>query len=304
MGALVMGLSYGLGDFPDFCERVRTLSMLVSVSSKPSMASSKPGMASTAMARIHKLSRRLVNIARYGLGEQALERKRAVKNAARTEAFKSERWKHGSSLAQRRYESYEQYLDHQASKLSKIEEQLQETYEADFAEFRRRFADCVPLREARNVLCLAARIGTEVRALHDLGYFAVGIDLNPGMDNTCVLRGDFHHIAFPENSVDAVYCNALDHALDLDRVLGEVTRVLRPEGLFITDLLEGFEEGFTPGNFEAMIWRRREDFIQEIVRRGGFEVAEVRDLGRHRRDHWAQAVFRKADLHCTSPTTT
>ena len=47
------------------------------------------------------------------------------------------------------------------------------------------------------MLCLGARLGTEVRALHNLGYFAIGIDLNPGVDNPYVLMGDFHKLVFP-----------------------------------------------------------------------------------------------------------
>lgn len=269
-----------------------------------SSASSRPGLGTAVWAKAYKLLRRLVNIARYGVGEKALARKRAVKDAARAVTFESDLWKQGSDFARRDYESYEEYLAHQASKLSKVEERLHETYEADFAEFRRRFADCAPLREARNVLCLAARIGTEVQALHDLGYFAVGIDLNPGEGNAYVLQGDFHHLVFPDGSIDAIYCNSLDHAMDLDQLLGEIARVLRPRGLFVADLLQGFEEGFTPGAFESMIWRSRQKFIQEIAKRGGFEVLEVRDLGRHRRDDWAQVVFRKGGRECTSTTTT
>ncbi|MDJ0942185.1 MAG: class I SAM-dependent methyltransferase [Kiloniellales bacterium] len=246
----------------------------------------------------------MANIARFGVGEGGRARKRAAKVAAREAAFDTETWQHQSDLAQRSYASYAEYLEHQSSKLSQVEHRLHETYEVDLAEFRRRFADCEPLREARNVLCLAARLGTEVRALHDLGFFAVGIDLNPGKDNDCVLKGDFHHLVFPDGTVDAVYCNSLDHVMDLEKLLGEIDRVLRSGGLFVADLLQGFEEGFTPGRFESMIWRNREEFIQEIAQRSGFDVVEVRDLGHHRRDNWAQVVFRKGGPECTSPTTT
>lgn len=267
-------------------------------------ATSKPRLATGNRLKGNKLLRRLANIARYGLGEGARHRKEKVKTKARIAAFDSELWQRDSSLAWRGYTSYDEYLKHQASKLSTIEERLQETYTDDYAEFRRRFADCKPLREARSVLCLAARIGTEVRALYDLGHFAVGIDLNPGPDNACVLKGDFHRLVFPDGSVDAIYCNSLDHAKQLDKLLSEVDRVLRPDGLFITDLLRGYNEGFTPGAFESLIWRNRDEFIQEMSKRSGFGIVEIRDLGRHRRDDWAQVVFRKNGKGCTSATTT
>lgn len=35
-----------------------------------------------------------------------------------------------------------------------------------------------------SVLCLAARVGTEVKAFLDLGCFAMGIDLNPGLEKS------------------------------------------------------------------------------------------------------------------------
>ena len=52
------------------------------------------------------------------------------------------------------------------------------------------------LGQVRTVLCLAARIGTEVKAFLDLGCFAIGIDLNPGTDNRYVVHGDFHDLQF------------------------------------------------------------------------------------------------------------
>ncbi len=142
-------------------------------------------------------------------------------------------------------------------------------------------------------MCLGARLGTEVRALHALGHFAVGIDLNPGEGNGYVLPGDFHAIVFPDGSLDAIYSNALDHVFALDRLVGEVRRLLRPGGLFVLDLMQGYEEGNVPGEFEATIWRDRDSFIERIVELGGFASEGVRDLGYTRRDHWTQVVLRK-----------
>jgi hypothetical protein len=60
---------------------------------------------------------------------------------------------------------HEAYAEHQRAKLGHILGRLNETLEEDLAEFKRRFRDCSPLPEARNVLCLGARLGTEVQAL-------------------------------------------------------------------------------------------------------------------------------------------
>ena len=146
---------------------------------------------------------------------------------------------------------------------------------------------------ARTVLCLGVRLGTEVRALHSLGYFAIGIDLNPGEENPYVLPGDFHSVVFPDGSVDAVYTNTLDHVFDLDKMIGEIRRLLRPDGIFIADVLQGYDEGFVPGAYESTHWRDSGAFLEKIRETGGFVLEGLRELGQIRRDRWRQAVFRK-----------
>jgi SAM-dependent methyltransferase len=241
-----------------------------------------------------KALKRLSNISKYGLGAQARERKRADKEQRRQERFQDAGlWEHSEQGARRRYASYNEYVEHQASKLDKIAPRLREKEDEDFAEFRRRFATCAELTGARSVLCLGARLGTEVRALHDLGYFAIGIDLNPGERNPYVLPGDFHRIVFPSDSVDAVYTNALDHVFSLEELVGEVQRLLRTGGVFVADLELGSEEGFIPGEYESAMWRDHERLIEQIKHLGRFELEQVRDLGRTRRDQWTQVVFRK-----------
>ena len=241
-----------------------------------------------------KIWRRMSSIARYGIGPAARERKKADKARSRDARFsENARWHRGEHQAQRSYASYDEYVTHQASKLDKVMHRLRETEDNDYTEFKRRFEGCAPLREARSVLCLGARLGTEVRALHALGHFAIGIDLNPGASNPFVLPGDFHAIVFPDGSLDAIYTNALDHVFDLDKVIAEARRLLRPDGVLVVDLVQGYEEGYVPGEFEATLWRDRDSFIERIRGLGGFSIDEMRDLGHTRRDHWTQVVFRK-----------
>jgi SAM-dependent methyltransferase len=237
--------------------------------------------------------KRVSNIVRYGLGAEARARKRAEKLERRAAAFASPEWVHEGGFAARRYASYEAYLEHQASKLDKIVERRLVDEAEDLAEFRAHFEGCLALREARAVLCLAARLGTEVKALIGLGHFAVGIDLNPGPANPYVLTGDFHALVFADGSIDAVFTNSLDHAFDLDRLVGEVRRVLRPGGVFIVDTLGGFTEGFTPGAFESLHWQSTTELLGRIATAGGFASPEVRDVGLLRNLPWSQAVFRK-----------
>ena len=218
-----------------------------------------------------KALKRLSNISKYGVGARARARKRADKERQRDERFHDAGlWEHSEEGAHRRYASYDEYVEHQASKLDKIAHRLREKENEDFAEFRGRFASCAALDGARSVLCLGARLGTEVRALHDLGYFAVGIDLNPGERNPYVLPGDFHRIVFPSGSIDAVYTNALDHVFSLEELVGEVQRLLRPGGVFVTDLELGSEEGFVPGEYESAMWRNHEGLTDRIKMLGRF----------------------------------
>ena len=186
-------------------------------------------------------------------------------------------WRQSSAAAgsfkSRQYRSYEQYLEHQKEKLEYLE----------LDEYDRAFHDALLgrlegleeaglLRPGDRVLCLAARIGTEVRAFIDAGCFAVGIDLNPGEGNRYVVVGDFHHIQFADASVDIVFCNALDHAFEIDRILSEVRRVLRHDGLFIVEALRGSDEDKEPEFYESFWWRSVEDLIG-LLARGGFSLA-------------------------------
>lgn len=238
--------------------------------------------------------KRVRNILRYGLGEEARERKRADKRAAKRRRFESERWTRDEDFARRRYDSYEDYLRHQASKLDRVEDRLRENEEDELQEYLERFTGSPALAGARSVLCLGARLGTEVRALHRLGHFAVGIDLNPGPESALVLHGDFHRLVFPDGSVDAVYTNALDHVFDLDRVVGEVARVLAPGGAFLAEFEVGFGEGHVPGDFEAIHWRDSNALVARIADVGKLAVEDQRPLPSSRRGQRRLVTFRKA----------
>lgn len=239
------------------------------------------------------LTRKLKNIMRFGVGPGAKRKKKSLKVKERAAAFQAHFRPQAPSLVSRDYPSYEAYIAHQASKLDRVIGRLREVEADDYAEFVRRFRECGPLRGARSVLCLGARLGTEVRALHALGHFAVGIDLNPGNNNPYVLPGDFHHIQFPDGTIEGVYTNALDHVFDLPRLVGEVVRVLRPGGVFVVDIVAGYEEGQTPGHWEAMHWARVDDIVAALVAAGGLEGIENRDLGRLRDGCYRQLVLRK-----------
>jgi len=163
-----------------------------------------------------------------------------------------------ANMTFKKYPSYDHYVAEQREKMLVLGESWLQKYDKEYSSL-------LSLRlvgwelSGKSVLCLGARIGTEVKAFQDHGAFAVGIDLEPGKQNPYVLTGDFHSIQFPKNSVDFVFTNALDHAYDLRKVIEEVYRVLKMHGIFIIEAVAGSEEGVKPGKYESVIWPKIED---------------------------------------------
>ncbi len=161
----------------------------------------------------------------------------------------------------RDYSSYEEYLTHQVQKYSdilKLYGGFNNQAVRDFRDnFYRRFRHLSDyLHGSAMILCLGARQGTEVEVLRDLGYKqAIGLDLNPGPDNPYVRHGDFMALEYPNESVDMVYTNCVDHAFDLDKFFKEHLRVLKPGGYAMYDVAELAAGG---GAFEAVEWESEE----------------------------------------------
>lgn len=192
----------------------------------------------------------------------------------------------GENLCRRDYACYEDYLAHQRDKLERIAPEKAAHYDRAYrAALRERLESHDRLSPGMTVLCLAARRGTEVQCFHDLGLFAVGLDLNPGSQNPYVLPGDFHRIRFPDGCADVVFTNSLDHAFDLQRVITEIRRVLKPGGLFILEAARGSDEGLTPGYYESFWWSHADDLLVPL-RQAGLELLDQQDFsypwpGRH-----------------------
>ena len=165
----------------------------------------------------------------------------------------------------RHYPRYVAYLKHQSRKLPRLD--LSE-YDREYRAVLRERLERLPQnwRGAR-VLCLAARIGTEVKAFLDLGAFAVGVDINPGPQNRYVVHGDFHHLQYADGSVDLVFSNSVDHVFDLDRWIGEVRRVLRDDGALLLEVGPGMEEGGQPEFYESLCWTSVNGLIADFAGR-------------------------------------
>jgi len=138
-------------------------------------------------------------------------------------------------VTRRWYDSYDQYLSHQAEKLTKVGATLRNSDQQYEQIVTNRYRQ-IDVFKGKRVICLGARLGGEVRAFKSLGALAIGIDLEPGPKNSHVVYGDFHHIPFPNQSFDFAFTNAIDHVFDLERFLDEVNRVLLPNGVFYVEL--------------------------------------------------------------------
>jgi SAM-dependent methyltransferase len=181
-------------------------------------------------------------------------------------------WDGSPQFRQRRYETYEAYVEHQASKLKHIKlAKLANKYTPAFkAALAPRIEALGPLMETngRAVLCLAARNGAECEAWTEAGFLAIGIDLNPGENNRFVLPGDFHALQFPDGVFDVVFTNSLDHVFELGKVIDEARRVLKPGGVFVAEVVRGSkdENGREPGPYEAAWWDHASVVRDEIGR--------------------------------------
>jgi SAM-dependent methyltransferase len=196
--------------------------------------------------------------------------KRSLRKRALFRKF-GERWTtEGETFQKRSYDSYAAYLEHQKAKLETHEFG---GYDEEFrAVLHERLAALDIEWQGRSVLCLGARIGSEVKTFLELGAFAVGIDLNPGEENRYVVHGDFHDLQFAPNSVDVVYTNSLDHAFDIDRLAKEVRKVLKPDGLFLVEAVQGQNQGINPGFFESFFWKNIDELVR-LFERAGFKVS-------------------------------
>ena len=184
-------------------------------------------------------------------------------------------WDQNEGFRRRQYESYEQYIEHQASKLATLN--LTRYSEQFRKELLERLEVLPAMPRGSTVLCLGARNGVECEAFIQKGFFAVGIDLNPGENNKTVLSGDFHDLQFADASVDIVFTNAIDHAFHLEKMLAEIKRVLKSRGTLIAEIVRGSRDldGREPGDFESAWWDSADEVIDRVNGKG-FALGERR----------------------------
>lgn len=133
----------------------------------------------------------------------------------------------------REYEAYEDYVSHQKEKTNdpiRRKKWLGEEWNVKLEGFTGIFSSFPQIYSSGKVcLCLGARTGQEVVALNGLGVNATGIDLVEHKPH--VIEGDIHDLEFQDCSFDIVFSNILDHSLDLEKMMKETFRVLKPGGI-------------------------------------------------------------------------
>lgn len=140
---------------------------------------------------------------------------------------------------------YEKYIEHQSKKTldpKKRKKWLGEEWELKINGFKKEFEKFKEfLKEDKKCLCLGARTGQEVVALKQLGVKNVtGIDIVPCEPH--VIKGDIHSLDFDDNTFDFVYTNIIDHSIDPKKMISEIERVLKVEGVFFLQIQLGLNQ--------------------------------------------------------------
>ena len=170
-----------------------------------------------------------------------------------------------NSVIHRNYDTYSDYVSHQASKLDTEGDKIRAMSDGRYKKMKIRFGiinDKVGFDGP--VLCLGSRLGEEVRVFGELGLLAVGVDLNPGENNPYTLHGDFHDLKFPDSVFGVVYSNVLDHVFDIDKFMTEAVRVIRPDGLIYFNCGDSIQEAGAIDPYGAMYWESQEELLKGL----------------------------------------
>ncbi|MGA1540452.1 MAG: methyltransferase domain-containing protein, partial [Chthoniobacterales bacterium] len=92
-----------------------------------------------------------------------------------------------------------------------------------------------------------------------------------------VETGDMMKLALPDDSLDLLYTNCVDHSFDLDAMIGEHARVLKPNGYLLYDIAFNEDEG--AGVWESILWEREEDVIRRLLEKFRELVRVERERG-------------------------
>ncbi|KAJ6805122.1 24-methylenesterol C-methyltransferase 2 [Iris pallida] len=176
-----------------------------------------------------------------------------------------------------------------------------------------RVVDLIGAGPGHRILDAGCGVGGPMRAIAaKSGSNVVGITINEyqvgrakahnrkaGLDSLCdVVCGNFLQMPFEDASFDGAYSiEATCHAPKLEDVYGEIYRVLKPGGLYVSyewvttelyraddpehvEIIQGIERG------DALPGLRAHHEIAEVARKVGFEVVEEKDLAKPPAEPW------------------
>lgn len=117
---------------------------------------------------------------------------------------------------------------------------------------------------------LARRTGTRVTGINPSSSFPKPVE--PLQSNTLFLNADGRNMPFPDNSFDAILSVAtMEHVNGVDLLLAEVSRVLKPNGLFYTEFYPiwssalGHHVYAVAGTKEARFWKAGKNPIPDYA---------------------------------------
>jgi len=145
----------------------------------------------------------------------------------------------------RNYDDYEDYINFQKQKTTNPEKRqkwLNEEWRSKIDGFKAEFNKLSEfLNPEKKCLCLGARTGQEVVALHEMGITdSIGIDIIPQEPH--VIVGDIHNLDFPDNTFDFIYTNIIDHSIDPQKMISEAERVLKMSGIMMIQIQIGINQ--------------------------------------------------------------
>ena len=136
-------------------------------------------------------------------------------------------------------DEYTKYIEKQSEKTldpTRRKKWLGEEWQLKIDGFKNEFSKFKDyLTSEKTCLCLGARTGQEVVALKELGVEnSIGIDIVP--HDPHVIKGDIHNLDFEDETFDFIYTNIIDHSINPKKMISEVERVLKTDGIFLLQI--------------------------------------------------------------------
>lgn len=179
------------------------------------------------------------------------------------------------TIAHRPFTDYDTYVYRQGGKARNSSAKLMRHLDRNIASYTRLFQNARPHLKAGPVLCLGARTGAESIGAERAGFTgSVGIDLHPA--GPTVLQADWHDLPFPDCVFANAYSNSLDHCFDLEKMAGQVRRVLGKGGRFYVMATnrpnKSAEKWLSIPSNEALYWDSSADLSAAICAYGFTEI--------------------------------